>query len=98
MRVRSVADMGAVVRERRRALGMTQRDLAELCRVSRPWLVAVEAGHQRAELGRVLRLLWALELSLDVFPTPPETGEDLVDLDALLERHRYQQAGQDSGA
>lgn len=88
MRVRNAADVGAMVRERRRALGMTQQELAELSRVGRPWLVAVEAGHQRAELGKVLRLLWALELSLELAPAPPEVGDGLVDLDALLERHR----------
>lgn len=95
MRVRSAADVGVVVRERRRALGMTQQELAELSKVGRPWLVAVEAGHQRAELGKVLRLFWALGLSLDVSPAPPETSEGLVDLDALLEEHRVPKAGGD---
>jgi y4mF family transcriptional regulator len=81
---KTARELGIVVRERRHELGMTQQQLADLARVGRTWLVAVEAGHQRAELDKVLSVLSVLDLTLDV---SPEVGTD-VDLDALLDRHR----------
>lgn len=66
MRVRTMADVGAVVREAREAAGLTQVQLAQQARVSREWLVKVEAGRSRAEMPRVLDVLTHLGLVLDV--------------------------------
>jgi HTH-type transcriptional regulator/antitoxin HipB len=82
MRAKTASDVGHVIRERRQKLGMTQLQLARLAEVGRPWLVAVEAGHQRAELDRVLRTLAVLDLVLDVSPIEPGG----IDLDAVLAR------------
>jgi HTH-type transcriptional regulator/antitoxin HipB len=84
MRARTARDLGTVIRERRRELKLTQQQLADRSKVGRTWLVAVEAGHQRAELDKVLRVLAVLDLTLDV--SPGEAND--VDLDTLLERHR----------
>jgi HTH-type transcriptional regulator/antitoxin HipB len=83
MLVQTASDMGMALRERRRDLGLTQEQVARLAEVGRPWLVAVEAGHQRAELDKVLRLMAVLKMSLDRSPAPPP-GDKSVDLDALL--------------
>jgi HTH-type transcriptional regulator/antitoxin HipB len=83
MRVQTAKDIGMALRERRQQLGLTQQHVAELADVGRPWLIAVEAGHQRAELDKVLRLMAVLDLSLDLSPSP-SASEDSVDLDALL--------------
>lgn len=53
-------DLGAAIRAARRAAGLTQRQLADRARVGRQWLVAVERGHERAEIGRVLNVFRAL--------------------------------------
>lgn len=66
MRVTTAEDLGNLVREKREAAGMTQRQLAALAGVSRLWLVHVEAGHPGAEFGRVLHLLASLDLTLDL--------------------------------
>ena len=66
MRVTTAEDLGNLVREKRQAAGMTQRQLAALAGVSRLWLVHVEAGHRGAEFGRVLQLVASLDLSLDL--------------------------------
>lgn len=66
MKVRTAADLGAFIRERRVKLGMDQSDLAEKARTSRKWLVEVEQGKPRAEIGLVLRTLKALGVSLDI--------------------------------
>ena len=66
MKIRTAADLGALIRERRVKLGMDQSDLAEKAGTSRKWIVEVEQGKQRAEIGLVLRTLKALGVSLDI--------------------------------
>jgi y4mF family transcriptional regulator len=88
MRVHRATDLGHLVRERRRQLGLTQAQLAEQAGVSRAWLLSVEQGHERVELGLVLQLLSTLGMSLDVAVRQPIEGEPPTDLDALLERYR----------
>jgi HTH-type transcriptional regulator/antitoxin HipB len=83
MRINSARDLGLQVRERRRDLAMTQAQLAAAAGVSRRWLSDLEAGKPRAEIELVLRTLYALGLTLDMYPTePPE-----IDLDEVLRRH-----------
>ena len=45
---------------------MDQSDLAEKAGTSRKWIVEVEQGKPRAEIGLVLRTLKALGVSLDL--------------------------------
>lgn len=64
--VRTAQDLGALIRDRRLALGLTQSALAHRALVSRKWLVEVEKGKDRAEVGRLLRLLNVLALTIRV--------------------------------
>ena len=64
MRIRTPLDLGLIIRDRRRKLGLTQNALAEKAAVGRQWLVAVEQGKARAEIGLVLRTLAALDVEL----------------------------------
>ncbi|GAC1519889.1 MAG: hypothetical protein NVS3B1_02000 [Marmoricola sp.] len=66
MRVKTPSHLGALVREQRQRLGLSQADLAARAGVGRPWLSKVETGHPNAELGRVLRVLAELGLTVDV--------------------------------
>jgi HTH-type transcriptional regulator/antitoxin HipB len=66
MTIRTPADLGAFIRERRVKLGMDQSDLAEKAGTSRKWIVEVEQGKPRAELGLVLRTLKTLGVSLNI--------------------------------
>lgn len=68
MRVRTMSDLGALVREARERSGLTQAGLAKRAGVSREWLLKVEAGRTPAEMPRVLDLLHELGLILDVHP------------------------------
>ena len=70
MPVWNVEELGAIIRKRRRQLDWDQRYLAERAHVSRQWIVEVEAGKYRAEIGRLLRLLDALDLQMEVAPAP----------------------------
>jgi y4mF family transcriptional regulator len=71
MRVTTAQDMGNLVRDRRKAVGLTQAALAELAGVSRPWLQQVEGGHGGASLAKLLNLLGVLDYRMDVDEKPP---------------------------
>jgi HTH-type transcriptional regulator/antitoxin HipB len=94
MRIRSPTDLGLVIREQRKRLGLGQRELARKVGVSRQWIVEIEKGKPRAELGLVLRTLAALELALRVGrqkgpQAQPSAGAiPPIDIDAVIERAR----------
>jgi y4mF family transcriptional regulator len=91
VKVRTIRDLGAIVRGRRRELGLAQAELARRAGVSRKWVYEFEAGKATAELGLVLRVLDALDLQLEARPaarrTKPRAGAS-VDLDVVLDRVR----------
>jgi transcriptional regulator with XRE-family HTH domain len=66
MRVLTTDDLGNLVREQRLHLRMSQAELAERAGLDRSWLSHVERGHDRAEFGKVLRVLIALDVVLDL--------------------------------
>jgi y4mF family transcriptional regulator len=63
--VRSPADLGAVIRDRRKQLKLDQSSFARRIGVSRQWVIEIERGHPRAELALVLRAIDALDIRLD---------------------------------
>ena len=66
MRMRTATDLGAFIRERRTKLGMDQVALAEKAGTSRKWLIEVEQGKPRADIGLILRTLKTLGVSIDL--------------------------------
>lgn len=54
--VRTPADLGAMVRIRRKALGLSQAALSEQAGVGRRFLVELEDGKPTAQVGNVLRV------------------------------------------
>jgi HTH-type transcriptional regulator/antitoxin HipB len=90
MRIRSIRQIAAAVRGRRRDLGLSQADLAKRADVSRKWIYEFEAGKSTAEFGLLLRVLDALDLTLELSPLDDSATGQTVDLDALLDEHRTQ--------
>ena len=85
MRVRTSADLGAVIRDRRKQLKLDQATLAERIGVSRQWLIEMERGHARAELALVLRALDALNIQLDTsISQAGRRAADAVDIDTIV--------------
>ena len=87
MLARTPADLGAVIRDRRKQLKLNQAAFAEQIGVSRQWVIELEHGHARAELGLVLRALDALNIRLDA--TVGQTSAEprgTVDIDAIVAR------------
>jgi HTH-type transcriptional regulator/antitoxin HipB len=91
MKVRSIRDLTATVRGRRKDLGMSQAELATRSGVSRKWVYEFEAGKPTAELRLILRVIDALGLTLDLGygeSAPVSDPSDAVDLDALIDEYR----------
>jgi len=87
MLIRTPTDLGAVLRDRRKELKLDQATLAKRIGVSRQWLVGVERGRARAELGLVLRSLDAVGLSIHAFLANPRKQRPTAkggDIDAIV--------------
>lgn len=77
--VRTVAQLGAVVRRLRVDRDWSQQQLAEVAGVSRVFISQLENGKARAEVRLVLAVLQALGGSIQV--TPDGNLDDTGDLD-----------------
>ena len=64
MRIRTPSDLGALIRDRRIKLALDQQSLAQKVGVSRQWIVEVEKGKPRAEIGLLLRTIDVLGIQL----------------------------------
>ena len=94
MLLRTPADLGSAIRARRRELHLDQDDLAKQVGVSRKWIIDVEKGKPRAEIGLILRTLGVLGIQLSVGgnETAAEEGARPIipaaDIDGIIERTR----------
>ena len=72
---------------------MTQADLVRAAGVGRQWIVAIEAGKPRAELGKTFQTLAALDLSLSIrgdgIPEPLSSRAPIAvpDIEAVVRGH-----------
>jgi HTH-type transcriptional regulator/antitoxin HipB len=93
MQIRTAADLKATIRDHRVKLGMDQRSLAEKVGVGRQWIVEVEKGKPRAQIGLLLRTINVLGVSLAVETLTTrkpkkDTGLPPVNLDAIVSAAR----------
>src|SRR5262245_2344635 len=90
--VRTPKDVGALIRDRRRRLGLDQATLAECVGVSRQWIIDAEGGKARAPIGLLLRTLDVLGVTLAVdegtWPAPAVRPGAAPDIDAIVRRSR----------
>jgi len=85
MLVRTPADLGAVIRERRKHLKLDQATFAKRIGVSRQWVIEIERGHPRAELSLVLRAFGALGIPLDAGITHDKVSpSSTIDINAIV--------------
>ena len=66
MKIYSVQDIGAIVRETRRAARLTQRELADAAGCGPRFISDLENGKPTAEFGLAIRVLNVLSLDIDV--------------------------------
>lgn len=84
MYYRTPQAIGQAIRKRRRALKMTQSDLARRAGVSRQWVAAVERGKPRAELGLILRTFNVLDMPV-MFGVDDWSRRSSDEIDAAVE-------------
>jgi HTH-type transcriptional regulator / antitoxin HipB len=93
MQVRTDSDLGIVIRDRRKQLGLDQGTLASRVGVSRQWIVEVEKGKPRAEVGLILRVLRVLGMELcarvaGAWSPEAVSPSGIIDIDAVIDRAR----------
>lgn len=92
MFIRTPQDIGALLRESRKKAGLGQAELARRIGVSRQWVVEVERGKPRAEIGLVLRALNTLDsplqtdLAMSSYGRIADTPD--IDIDAIVDAAR----------
>ena len=62
------AELGAVIRNRRKEAGLNQKKLAALAHVGTRFLSELERGKPTAQLGKTLQILQLLGLELSIRP------------------------------
>jgi HTH-type transcriptional regulator/antitoxin HipB len=93
MRLRTAADFGAVIRDRRLKLGLNQASLARKVGVGRQWIVELEKGKPGARLALVLRTMDALGIVMtsdagkQTTKKAARAGRD-IDIDRILDNLR----------
>ena len=84
MQPKTVRDVAATVKSRRKILGWTQAELASKLGVGREWVIHFEQGKPTAEWGTVIRAFRALGLALDLRPEAQIPSLPADDLDQIL--------------
>lgn len=88
MQFRAAHELGTLIRQRRRELGLSQAELAARVGASRQWVVDLEHGKPGLALGLALRAAEALGVTLRfetaAQPLSTEMGVVPIDLDAIV--------------
>ena len=69
MTISNAAEFGALIRQKRKKLGLTQQDLATRCGVGVRFIVELEAGKPSCHLGKALTTAVEVGLHLDDVPS-----------------------------
>lgn len=78
MRVRTSRDIGSIIHTARKDAGLSQTELAQLSGCSQRFVSQLERGKRTAELGKVLDVIGALGLSMNLAPKGRLDGRALV--------------------
>jgi HTH-type transcriptional regulator / antitoxin HipB len=87
-RVSDAADLGRLVRLRRREERETQQNLADVCRVGRGSVAKLERGEANMQLGIALRLVQALGLNVEIAPRSASVAMSAAEVTELVEHDR----------
>lgn len=88
MILRAPKEIGALIRDRRSKMHLSQHDLARKVRVSRAWIIALEKGKPTVQLGLVLQTLRELGIALHVGAEVDWRSADGIDIDAIVDSPR----------
>ncbi len=76
--LRNTEQLGRAVRLKRQEQGLSQSALAAQLGVGRKWVIHLESGNPKAELGLVLKVLDALKLRAFLGEEKPSSKDDPV--------------------
>jgi len=87
MQINTARDLGALIKDRRRAQKLSQQDLAARVGVGRLWIIELEKGKPRAQISLVLRALKELGVFIEasIKPITDTKRADAIDLDAIIQ-------------
>jgi HTH-type transcriptional regulator/antitoxin HipB len=90
MDLHTAEQLGAAIRLRRKEKNLTQIELAKLLGAERKWVIKLESGNSKAEIGLILRALEALDLRASLAgaekPTTQGTLRNASRLDEVFRR------------
>lgn len=75
MNTKSPEELGATIRTRRRQLKVTQKDLAMTCGTGLRFIIDLEKGKPTCQIGKILQVLQALGLKLQITIPGVNTGQ-----------------------
>ena len=87
MKINSAKDLGLLVRDHRKAQGLTQAELAKQAGVKPLWISQFERGKSTVQIALVFQTLKALDISLWTGKEPSSKGSNknkLINLDDIL--------------
>jgi HTH-type transcriptional regulator / antitoxin HipB len=67
MNIQNPMQLGAAIRQRRRQLKVTQKDLAMTCGTGLRFIIDLEKGKPTCQVGKALKVLQALGLKFQIF-------------------------------
>ena len=72
----SPEDIGKLIRDTRKRLGVTQRDLALTSGTGLRFVIDLEKGKETCEVGKALTILHTLGIKVTLTPPPAPSKED----------------------
>ena len=75
MNTKNPEQLGAAIRARRRQLKVTQKDLAMTCGTGLRFIIDLEKGKPTCQIGKILQVLQALGLKLQIVNPGVDTGQ-----------------------
>lgn len=71
MEITDIKTLGKLIRQHRKAMGLTQLDAAGLCGVGERFLSELERGKDSASVGKTLQVIKRLGLKVEIRGQPP---------------------------
>jgi HTH-type transcriptional regulator / antitoxin HipB len=75
MNTKNPEQLGAAIRTRRKQLKVTQKDLAMTCGTGLRFIIDLEKGKPTCQIGKMLQVLQALGLKLQIVSPGVDTGQ-----------------------
>lgn len=79
-------DLGKIICAARKAHGMTQERLAELCDITASHLKHIESGHRKPSVELLFRMVQLLDISLDAVLLDKTQPKRVLYLDGLTDK------------